>query len=546
MTRETKVGVLVTCSFLSLLGVVLVSKLNGNTKEGADGTTEEVTVADSTAGKTTPPPETIPPTTGAGQLEALRTTPDLKQVGAVGDATGLGGSQSSATQPIALPPEATPPKLQPKQPVSPLQMPPEAGASSTVQLPPTNSLTLPGGNQSSTTTTGSTETGARTNTSGQGSGTFLLTEAPPPEPANGSLLGGGSKSSATTGTSGSGGTSMPTPDSLNVKLPPSVASTAGPTAASGSSSAGSGTFTLAEAPLPASPAPAPVASQQTPIKAELPSLPPASATITLNNTPSQAGPNTNSERFPKLAAPPPPEPTPVVTVPMTLNTGSGNSAQRATPSTTLEDRTNSKSRPVNAELSSSNPVVMLPARASEAPGAAARPAPLAPPADVEVFDETRTMAQAGESFRSISARAYGGAENYAEALLWYNRNHPLAGDGIRQEPPSLAGQAIFIPVDRRVLEKRYPNLISGVAPSGTTGSHGATAPAAGARYPTYRVVKTDGETMLSIAQQTLGNGYRWKEISMLNPDLPTEFAVQAGKVLRLPPDARVEARNAAP
>jgi nucleoid-associated protein YgaU len=166
---------------------------------------------------------------------------------------------------------------------------------------------------------------------------------------------------------------------------------------------------------------------------------------------------------------------------------------------------------------------------------------------VDSFDEAIYTPQAGDTFPSIAAKYYGGAEAYGPALLWYNRNHPDAGDGIRQEPPVLTGQRVYVPLEKRVLEQRYPKLIPGLATAVAPLAPAAPiapppAPVAAApTYPQYRVTQKEGESMFAIAQRTLGNGFRWKEIAALNPSLTSEFAVEADKVLRLPPDAHVDA-----
>jgi hypothetical protein len=180
------------------------------------------------------------------------------------------------------------------------------------------------------------------------------------------------------------------------------------------------------------------------------------------------------------------------------------------------------------------------------PTPTARLAPTTP--EVDSFDEAIYPCQPGDTFASIAAKYYGAQLDYGQALLWYNRNHPDAGDGIRQEPPVLAGQRVYIPLEKRVLEQRYPKLIPGLPATAAPSAPAAPAtppatPAATPTYPQYRVAQKDGETMFAIAQRTLGNGFRWKEIAVLNPNLASDFAVEANKVLRLPPDARVPADN---
>ena len=54
----------------------------------------------------------------------------------------------------------------------------------------------------------------------------------------------------------------------------------------------------------------------------------------------------------------------------------------------------------------------------------------------------------------------------------------------------------------------------------------------------YRVVG-DGQMLIEIAQQTLGDRGRWSEIYRLNPEIRPELAIPGGTQLRLPGDARV-------
>ncbi|HXG10205.1 MAG TPA: LysM peptidoglycan-binding domain-containing protein [Gemmataceae bacterium] len=178
------------------------------------------------------------------------------------------------------------------------------------------------------------------------------------------------------------------------------------------------------------------------------------------------------------------------------------------------------------------------------------PIPAAP--QVESFDEEEYRVKPGDTFESISTQFYR-TNKYAQALLLFNRNHPLAGIGVRQEPPTLQpGQPVYIP-PTRILEKRYGSVIPDLAPSpaGTSsaapplgGPSSNAAPAAGeAAGPRRYRVPGNGEMMWTLAQRTLNNGSRWPEISRLNPGLPPELPIPAGTVVLLPADARIEPTN---
>ncbi len=209
---------------------------------------------------------------------------------------------------------------------------------------------------------------------------------------------------------------------------------------------------------------------------------------------------------------------------------------------------------------------------------------------VESFDVETHFARQGESYASISLAKYQ-TEQYQHALAMFNR----------ERDPSLAtvqpGRPVRIP-PRDYLERHYGRLIpnsggpassSSVVPASNLGpppgarsprtSAGAgqsgrpdaltpvgPAPAPAARLtpersrdavraePTgekqYRVRAEDAgrpAPLYDIARRTLGSGERWGEIARLNKDrLRDVNQLQPGTVLRLPPDARVDAAETPP
>jgi nucleoid-associated protein YgaU len=172
---------------------------------------------------------------------------------------------------------------------------------------------------------------------------------------------------------------------------------------------------------------------------------------------------------------------------------------------------------------------------------------------VESFDEELYRAKPGDTFPSISQRFYL-SERYAQALLLFNRNHPLAAGSLRQEPPALLpGQPVYLP-PARILEKYYGAAINNdqtrLAPAAPPDAPpqppsfaspaSFTAPAGNERK--YRV-RAQGEMLLDIARRTLGTGDRWAEIYQLNPRYDPKEPVPGGTELRLPPDARVDAQD---
>ena len=210
-----------------------------------------------------------------------------------------------------------------------------------------------------------------------------------------------------------------------------------------------------------------------------------------------------------------------------------------------------------------------------------------PSAQVDSYDEETYLCKQGDNFAAISTKFYLN-EKYAQALLLFNRNHPRATAGVRQDPPSLAaGQPVYIP-PLRVLEKRYATAIADHAsadPQGTQNSanpdKGSTAlpaapkeiagPTGGPGYsvldtrnlpstpappgiipkpstsPTERVyvVSKNGETFWDISRRTLSNPNRWWEISQLNKQIDPSRPVPVGTPLRMPADARIDPPNSA-
>ncbi len=213
----------------------------------------------------------------------------------------------------------------------------------------------------------------------------------------------------------------------------------------------------------------------------------------------------------------------------------------------------------NAPGGFSAPVTSAPLTrpSSPLPGKPGQPGPLVP--RVESYDEETYICKAGDTFAGISTRYYY-TDKYALALLRFNRNHPLAAVGIAQEPPVLqAGQPVYIP-PLRILEKQYlsvpadPNPITQVGapspapidprnpalpsvPAVTMPPGKSWSTPSGER--TYQV-PDKGEVFLEIAKKTLGNAERWGEIYRLNPQYDPKYVIPAGTTLRLPADARVE------
>jgi hypothetical protein len=206
----------------------------------------------------------------------------------------------------------------------------------------------------------------------------------------------------------------------------------------------------------------------------------------------------------------------------------------------------------------------MPGRSPSSVGSANAAAPSQDPAvrqpQVDSYDEETYSCKPNDTFRAISQDFYR-TDKYERALLLFNRNHPLATDAVRKDPPALQpGQPVYVP-PARILEKYYASAITDLpAPPSSPGpSAGAeTLPAirpastpaapsipangtklAVAKEKLYRV-QGDGEMILEVARRTLGNGDRWPEIYRLNPKLDPSVLIPAGSEIRLPGDAHVD------
>ncbi len=107
--------------------------------------------------------------------------------------------------------------------------------------------------------------------------------------------------------------------------------------------------------------------------------------------------------------------------------------------------------PVNPTPGSGSPPVEIPINV--------QPPPAYKPSQVKVYDEVRHLCAPTDSMQTISQYYYKDAR-YADALLAHNRNHALANSALKSDPPVLRGAYIYVP-DLWVLQEKYPQLISG-------------------------------------------------------------------------------------
>lgn len=164
------------------------------------------------------------------------------------------------------------------------------------------------------------------------------------------------------------------------------------------------------------------------------------------------------------------------------------------------------------------------------------------------FTEEKYSCGPGETFATISKQKYG-TDKYAQALMLFNRNHPLGGDEALPDSGALKPQQkVYIP-PLEVLENRYPGGVKDLSPSpppavvpssGLAPSPPAGVPAekslpgpAPAALRTYRV-EGNGETMRQIATKLWGKPDFWTAIYELNQGWRPEYPLPAGTLLKVP------------
>lgn len=516
MTRETKAGVIVSCSFLCLVGVVLYTKLKEHLSTPA---------ADTALAQTDPtlvPPDPTPngqemlvaqgpvPLPGAPHLQPAPQPPEFQLVSAAnpnpevkpppmpsmdnppGHAVPAippppeANSQAQGIPPVPPPPSVPENKPHVPDPVKPVEpAKPETPAQTGFELPPPNS------------TPAAAPASAPTANSGF--------ELPPPP---------GSSSTPASIPPVPSAPAQPTTPSANTPGLPDLSPPSPPTP----------TATTSIPPPPVNDTPAPVVA--TPPAPTLPASTPPPPTL-----PPASRELTSMPNRPEIQ--PPPDRTIQLGAPGTALPPPNQLAQRPGPAAPPPP-----DRPPNRPMPPLNSPINPPTPPSPAPTAA-------PPANVpqvDSYDEETYHCRANDSFRTISMQFYR-SEKYSQALWLFNRNHPLASDMVRQDPPILqAGQPIYIP-PIRILEKYYSSTIPETPVAPGNPSPRPASPLSGATIDRTYKVSGNGEAFLEVAHRTLGSGDRWTEIYRLNPRFDPKQPIPAGSVLRLPADARVERDN---
>ena len=586
MTRETKAGLVVSCSFVCLVAVVLFAKLRE--KSAASASQDEAALTQAPADPT--PLENEPaPTAGKG-IKGAGEPPTAGLITSTGVTAKEGGNLSEATrvqnaltkpaEKLRVTPEKTaPPSEFPLQSVTTRETPRSGSDDSRVAAGPApNTSSRPAPDMDSIKVKDKTSESPLSRGL-DGAGATAVPEFPlptkavtdPTKPASDPAKTGGQKEFTLPdrrdiAAASKAGNTTPVADVTKStgnprspwELPPPPAAVATPSNAKDpvASAGGKGSTppssksqnpfddiaknttqpnasTGIQSPAPLSgaatsptfemPLATPHSTQLANDKGGTTVLPPLGAS-TLSPNSADTGAKDVRLGSPSTTSPPPNQ----------LVQGPASTEQ---PSANSDRSLNRVETPSNAPLRSAPTPVIIPAvsPASNQLGAVAQ---------VESYDEETYVCRPSDTFRSIS-QAYFKTDKYERALLLFNRNHPLATEAVRQNPPALReGQSVYIP-PQRILDKYYGSVIgdgSSQAPAAipTSQSGQQNSPATEKAYR----VRANGEMFYDIARRTLGSGERWQEIYRLNPRFDPKDPVPAGSELRVPSDARIDPADA--
>lgn len=576
MTRETKVGMVVACSFLCLVGIVVASKINGgadttDTKPAGPTTGQEHSempakppelnqvaaaksepqrpeppttiehapknvkdgIPSSTPVNDVPPPLSTPPVKGVGGQKAddefkkrlaeakNRNTEPGAPVAPIPTVPNLPYAASSGDAPPKVPlvldePNAKPQQLAQLPPVAlnPLGQP-KVGESAP-PLPPVNKDLPP-------------------------PVPFLAKEGPPPVPAQPKdgppAVAGVPQVDLPTPTVPPIAGGLPVPD---VSKPPQPIMPP-----KDSFPSGSAVIPNPNAGAQASPPLVPPFMPETKSKEDFkaPQIPPMSPP--------------NSGSLP--VGPPPGVQFPMPNAPST-NRDFPNPGPAAFPPATvpqIRDVDPMTPRPtIGPESLPRTPPIALPFNAAPSPP----PGILASP-QVRVTNPDTVKAREGETFAQLSKRCYND-EKYATALAAYNRDHYQAvvnGTVLRTNPAQLPKDLELLRPPVNLLESEYSQYIPRAAANPTLPTIGTanpvvpvmgTTPAQRPAQPLppnapvttdangnrIYTVQAGGESILDIARNTLGDVSRWTDIYQRNQsqNIQPQFLIPAGTRLILP------------
>lgn len=181
--------------------------------------------------------------------------------------------------------------------------------------------------------------------------------------------------------------------------------------------------------------------------------------------------------------------------------------------------------------------------------------PLVPPTApvqpvVKTDNPQRYICQGNENYSLIAARTYGN-ENFARALEEYNRDLPNATDNVRAQPARLQpGTIVWLPAQIYLMDRygRYIASASAVPPVASPprpfgnevglnppspAGNKAPAPTDNAGVVSYRVPAA-GMYLSQVAERQLGSPLRWIDIYRLNPGLQPEQPLREGSEIRVP------------
>jgi hypothetical protein len=263
-------------------------------------------------------------------------------------------------------------------------------------------------------------------------------------------------------------------------------------------------------PPPASPVPEPSPKPTDP------------GAVALNNTPpSGPGPVSPPPAAEKPVPPPAVNPSPNPTPSPATPAGSEPGPRAAVP-------------PLGAPPSATSPPITIGASPSGA-------------SQIDKYDVESYVTRAEDrSLADLSMKLYN-SDKYGQALVLFNRDHPQASAGMRQDPPQMtSGQTIFVP-PVWILEKKYSGAIG--SPTAAPGPNrppltpgnpaAATVPPANTQTAwagtgkTYRV-PDGGQHIIEIARNVLGNSQRWPAIYQANPSINPQYPIPGGTILNLP------------
>ncbi len=549
MTRETKVGLVVACSFLGLVGVVVASKLRGANGTTADAEQQEIKVA---AAKANPDTEknNVAPTPPKSAKDSVVISPTPKpEEKKPSDAFPPLGSINAADIRFEIPPQ--PKQLEPKkesidvelerlrnqallaqntQPLNPTPLP----------IPPTepngNALSFPSIEPKNPTPIGVPTVEPKGN----------ALSFPPIEPKNPTPIG-----TPPVEPKGSGITFPPIgrkdeppalrpPNTLDPKI---IAPN--PIAIDGDKNQGIVGQISGVQPVPIKPLEEKKDGLVFPPITNKPDNTPPVASITT--------PLGDPGKKPFAIEPPPTVP------PFTDNTAPPTVTPLKDPPRVITD-TIPVAPPFNPTPKGPNPTIPSgqtnPLDLPSTPPIGTAPITIGSKPILKETQPDSYFARTGEtSFSALSTRIYND-ERYASALLAYNRRHREIirnGENFALDPPIVReGQEVLYP-NRGILERDFGNLIPGLGgvtpttPSGNSGINIAkpepiVAPniSAVSNPPvppsgrTYVVQNPNGESILDIAERALGSRSRWNDIYNLNAGVQPQFRIPAGTQLKLP------------